>query len=312
MADSMIPQLPLEVVALVVKHLRYPPIQGINCNRYTPDNLRHRHGLAIALVCRAWRRLGPDLAWREVSMDFPADARVLGHLLTWRRVGETIVQHAPPYPSLRTFEFSFRDDDNGQDDLFHLLAPFTSLSSLDLDYPGPPADLRALPAAAYDHILPALPFICQPLELRHLTLMIDVFDGPSLERILPLFSNLAALKLKTTPPSLIAALPSVTAVLPSFPHLTKLVLDVDTGDIMERGHGLNTLPHPPLAAFLASLPLALEQVILCFGVPASLAKPFLEGRLDSPLRLLAYLSGRYHLEQCRKVRAGDDLFWFSR
>ncbi|BGP14606.1 hypothetical protein JCM10213v2_002555 [Rhodosporidiobolus nylandii] len=286
-------------------------------------------------------------------MDFPADARVLGHLLTWRRVGETvrslsldmrgvidthavradlilqacpallklavtgprallrqIVQHAPPYPSLRTFEFSFRDDDNGQDDLFHLLAPFTSLSSLDLDYPGPPADLsptalstispRALPAAAYDHILPALPFICQPLELRHLTLMIDVFDGPSLERILPLFSNLAALKLKTTPPSLIAALPSVTAVLPSFPHLTKLVLDVDTGDIMERGHGLNTLPHPPLAAFLASLPLALEQVILCFGVPASLAKPFLEGRLDSPLRLLAYLSGRYHLEQCRK------------
>ncbi|GAA5841882.1 hypothetical protein JCM11251_005410 [Rhodosporidiobolus azoricus] len=68
-----VPPLPVELLSLIIDHLA-----SLLDNN---DVLRRQNGLAVALVCRAWRKLGTDLAWNTTRLDsVDRMRRVVAHL----------------------------------------------------------------------------------------------------------------------------------------------------------------------------------------------------------------------------------------
>ncbi|GAA6035522.1 hypothetical protein JCM8097_000297 [Rhodosporidiobolus ruineniae] len=65
-----VPQLPLEVVALVLDHVFEDFQQSDSASEtYWIVKSRHRRGRQYALVCRNWREAAFSIVWREVTLD---------------------------------------------------------------------------------------------------------------------------------------------------------------------------------------------------------------------------------------------------
>ncbi|GAA6036040.1 hypothetical protein JCM8097_006580 [Rhodosporidiobolus ruineniae] len=88
-----VPPLPLEVVGLIVDSLA-DSLQG-------DWPARRENGKNVALVCRAWRSLGANLAWRHVFLETREQQdSLVKHLRRRKNLGEQV----------RTFEYRIPED----------------------------------------------------------------------------------------------------------------------------------------------------------------------------------------------------------
>ncbi|GAA5906765.1 hypothetical protein JCM6882_003295 [Rhodosporidiobolus microsporus] len=93
-----VPPLPLELVSLVVDHLA-TLLEG-------EGRGRRANGTSVSLVCRSWRKLGTELAWRTVVVESVAQARsVVAHL----------EQHSTPASCVRELDIRNGDASIGRE-----------------------------------------------------------------------------------------------------------------------------------------------------------------------------------------------------
>ncbi|GAA6035505.1 hypothetical protein JCM8097_000287 [Rhodosporidiobolus ruineniae] len=262
-----VPQLPLELVALVLDYLflSYPP--GKPWSRPLSDKdfkLRYRIGTQLAQVCKTWSSAVDAALWREVELDL--DSPLSAELA--RRVVKDAERILPRIRHLRTTSQQaerWPQDPDAALALATILTRCTRLETIEFDHNCMEIELDGEHRRLGDVL--ALSPSRESLSSVRLNIVAPVTDIVHLVHQIPLLRNLKSLMLVVFVQHADPSLPPPSAPSSRLTGLRKLVLS-------------SFAPAPP--ALLSALPTVVEPTLTSLTLEPDFSIPFWKWAAASP------------------------------